>query len=79
AAGCERGGRPYTCTCSVLTDFDDATKHVVEICSPTAARAAEFAKGCAQAGAPAKVDACTCEPVPSGAACDLGRCVTVPR
>lgn len=79
AMGCTRErGRPYACTCSVLTDFDDGTRHVVEVCSPSGERAAEFGKGCAQSGAPAKVEACVCRPI-EGPACDLGRCVTRPR
>ena len=78
-AGCGRErGRPFECTCSVLTDFDDGTRHAVEICSPSAERAAEFGKGCAQSGAPAKVEGCACKPI-EGPACDLGRCVTRPR
>jgi hypothetical protein len=76
--GCGERGRPYDCVCSVLTDFDDGTKHEVEVCSPNDARALEFGKGCAQSGAPAKVEGCVCHPI-EGPACDLGRCVAKPR
>jgi hypothetical protein len=77
--GCERDrGKPYACTCSVLTDFDDGTKHEVEVCSPSPDRARDFGKGCAQSGAPAKVEGCVCRPI-EGPACDLGRCVARPR
>ncbi|HEY4119782.1 MAG TPA: hypothetical protein VGM56_18065 [Byssovorax sp.] len=77
-AACERRGQPYACTCELITDFDDPSHASVEICSPTRERAASFAKGCAQSGAPAKVEACACEPLDAGA-CDLDRCTQVAR
>ncbi len=53
-----------------VTDFDDESKHAVEVCAgPAAEVAAEVARGCAQSGAPGPVQACTCRP-----ASDLGGC-----
>jgi hypothetical protein len=77
SAACEKGNR-YDCSCSFLTDYDDASKQLVEVCAPSLERAAAFAKGCAQSGAPAPIQACVCRP--GGAEpCRAGACSTNPR
>jgi hypothetical protein len=71
-SGCERGTR-FECTCGFLTDYDDASKQVVDVCAPSPERASEFAKGCAQSGAPAPIHSCACRPT-SGEPCRAGQC-----
>lgn len=78
AAACgEARGSAFACTCNLLTDFDDASKHEVIVCAPSAERAPTIAQGCAQTGAPAPVQGCVC--APRGEACSLGACTQLTR
>ena len=72
--GCD-GGKPqeHRCDCTFFTDFDDPSSTEVRVCVARAADAVEAAKGCAQSGSPAPVQACTCAPS-KGAACKVGAC-----
>lgn len=73
--GCGRGeGRAHVCECSFLTDFDDPSHVVVEACAGSAVEANDVARSCAQSGAPAPVERCTCAPSPSNSACPEGQC-----
>ena len=79
AAGCSERGVPYDCACTVLTDFDDPSKHEMRICAPSPERAPAIARGCAQMGAPAPVEKCVCKGVEGGAECRGGECMEAPR
>ncbi len=68
AAGCREEGAPYDCTCTYLTDFDDAAKQETRVCAASPERAPGVARGCAQAGAPAPIQECSCRP-------SVGTCV----
>lgn len=79
-AGCEKErGSPYACTCTFLTDFDDSSGSEVTVCSPSAERAPDFARGCAQSGAPAPVEKCVCKPERGSGTCEVGLCRNRPR
>lgn len=75
--GCkEAKGSLYTCDCPFLTDTDDTSVQKVEICESSPARAQSAAMGCAQSGAPASVQSCSCTPAPrsSSGVCRVGDC-----
>jgi hypothetical protein len=79
-AGCEKErGSHYACTCTFLTDFDDNSAHEVTVCSPSAERAPDFARGCAQSGAPAPVEKCACKVEKEAGTCEVGLCRNRPR
>jgi hypothetical protein len=78
APSCERGGAPYDCACSYLTDFDDASTQPVRVCSPAPERAQAIARGCAQTGAPAPIQGCSCAPARGAAPCDGVPCLPAP-
>ncbi|HZO13308.1 MAG TPA: hypothetical protein VFB62_08610, partial [Polyangiaceae bacterium] len=65
---------PYACTCSFLTDTDGTSEERVEVCAPSAERAENEAKGCAQTAVPATVQGCRCQPAATGAACTRAHC-----
>jgi hypothetical protein len=74
ASGCKaEAGVPWQCTCTFLTDYDDPSRHEVEVCAPVRERAEAQARGCAQSGAPAPIQRCECQPL-AGAACAVGAC-----
>jgi hypothetical protein len=75
-SGCREQGSYYRCSCSFLTDYDDAAKLSIAVCSPSREQASSIGRGCAQSGAPAPVQACACEPdqARSRAACRSGDC-----
>jgi hypothetical protein len=75
---CERGGAPYDCACSYLTDFDDAAAQPTRVCSPAPERAPAIARGCAQIGAPAPIQGCSCAPARSAAPCSGVACLPAP-
>lgn len=80
SAGCAKErGSTYRCTCSYLTDFDDGSTADVLVCSPTDERAPDFARGCAQLGAPAPVEKCSCRMETSKTSCEAGTCTNLPR
>jgi hypothetical protein len=69
-SGCRaEPGRPYACTCSWLTDYDDEGKVEVVACAPNAEVAPALAKNCA-AAAPAPISRCDCQLVSGGPACN---------
>jgi hypothetical protein len=79
-AGCrEPPGAAFACTCTVLTDFDDASTQATRVCGSSVERAAVIARSCArEEGAPAPVQACFCAPEPSRSpapACRVGTCL----
>ncbi|NUQ76680.1 MAG: hypothetical protein HUU21_24335 [Polyangiaceae bacterium] len=75
-SGCREQGTYYRCSCSFLTDYDDAAKLSIAVCSPSREQASSIGRGCAQTGAPAPVQACACEPdaARSGVTCRSGDC-----
>ncbi|UQA59207.1 hypothetical protein [Polyangium aurulentum] len=78
--GCrEERGSTYLCSCSFLTDFDDGSTQEVTVCAPSDERAPGFASGCAQEGAPAPVERCSCRLEKSGAGCKVGACASRSR
>jgi hypothetical protein len=77
-AACDDRGHRVVCTCTFLTDFDDSSSRDVTVCAPTADRAPNVARGCAQSAAPAPVQRCTCKPE-IGAPCTLGECTQMNR
>jgi hypothetical protein len=80
ATGCkEERGSTYACRCSFLTDFDDGSTQEVTVCAPSDERAPDFARGCAQAGAPAPVERCSCQLDKSAAGCAVGACASRSR
>jgi hypothetical protein len=74
AAGCRPRGALYDCTCAFLTDFDYAVTQEVTVCAGSAERAVPEARGCAQTGAPAPIQGCSCRPASEGAECVVGEC-----
>jgi hypothetical protein len=70
--GCREQGERHRCSCAFLTDFDDGSRREVTVCSPTAERAPAVARGCAQSGAPATIQDCTCTSL--GGRCAVGAC-----
>lgn len=80
-AGCAKErGASYRCSCSYLTDFDDGSIQDVAVCAPSDDRAPDFARGCAQSGAPAPVDKCDCKRnVAAAGGCEVGLCKNLPR
>lgn len=64
-AGCWAPGSPYECDCEFLTDYDDASKQSVRVCSANDREAPSVARGCAQLSAPAPVQSCVCRPGPA--------------
>ncbi|MRG97982.1 hypothetical protein [Polyangium spumosum] len=79
-SGCEKErGSPYACSCTFLTDFDDNSGSEVTVCSPSDERAPDFARGCAQSGAPAPVEKCTCKVERGAGTCEVGLCRNRPR
>ncbi|MEZ4293754.1 MAG: hypothetical protein R3B70_02170 [Polyangiaceae bacterium] len=60
--GCRAEGAPYTCTCDMLTDFDDAHRETVNVCAKAANEAPAVAQGCAQLANPMPVQSCACAP-----------------
>ncbi len=80
SAGCAKErGSTYRCSCSYLTDFDDSATQEVTVCSPSDERATEFARGCAQLGAPAPVEKCACKIAIQSSGCEAGACTNLPR
>jgi hypothetical protein len=81
AAACgDEPGAPFACACTILTDFDDASKQATRVCATSAERAAVIARSCAQhEGAPAPVQACTCAAEPAGPSCRVGTCPPASR
>ena len=60
-SGCKDDpGASYACDCAFLTDTDDTSIQKVEVCESTPERAQQAARGCAQSGAPATVQSCSC-------------------
>ena len=79
-AGCEKErGSHYACSCTFLTDFDDNSGSEVTVCSPSDERAPDFARGCAQSGAPAPVEKCVCKVEKGAGTCEVGLCRNRPR
>jgi hypothetical protein len=76
ACPAERGS-VHRCTCSYLTDFDDPATHPIEVCAQNPSRAEPVARGCAQAAAPAPIQACTCQPSARTQSCSVGDCFLV--
>jgi hypothetical protein len=77
AAGCARGASDtFDCTCSYLTDFDDASTQAVTMCAPSQERAETFARSCAQGAAHAPVQRCSCRPAAKApwSSCKPGEC-----
>jgi hypothetical protein len=74
AACSKEQGQDYACKCTFLTDFDDGSSIDVNVCSPSLERLDGFARGCAQAAAPAPIEACTCKLERSDASCSAGAC-----
>jgi hypothetical protein len=74
-------GSPYRCDCSFLTDYDDAATIAVSSCAPSPELASAIARGCAQSGAPAPVDKCSCEPDAerAGVVCRVSDCAIIRR
>jgi hypothetical protein len=72
-------GSPYRCDCSFLTDYDDAATIAVRSCAPSRDLASTIARGCAQSGAPAPVDKCSCEPDAerAGEVCRVSDCAVI--
>jgi hypothetical protein len=61
--GCPADSGPkarFSCVCRFLTDTDGTSEVVVDLCAKDAAAAEARAPGCAQAGAPATVQGCSC-------------------
>lgn len=79
SSGCREQGSYYRCTCSFLTDYDDAASLSVAACSPSRELASSIGRGCAQSSAPAPVQSCACEPDRERAsvACRSGDCALV--
>jgi hypothetical protein len=77
-AGCSRGpgveAQRWGCDCTFLTDMDDSSAQKIEVCESTKERAEAAAVGCAQSGAPARVERCSCAAVAGGPACRAGDC-----
>jgi hypothetical protein len=77
-AGChDERGVLYRCSCTVLTDFDDASKREIEVCAPSAERASNLGRTCALEGAPAPVSGCTCQLGDRMNGCRVGECRSV--
>lgn len=77
-AGCrEESGVFYRCSCTVLTDFDDASKREIEVCAPSAERAGDLGRTCALEGAPAPVSGCSCQLGDRMNGCRVGECRSV--
>jgi len=75
AASCSKEqGHDYACKCTFLTDFDDGSSIDIDVCSPSLERLDGFARGCAQAAAPAPIEACTCTLERADAGCSVGAC-----
>lgn len=72
-------GSGFRCSCTSLTDFDDALTVRVDVCETSVDEARGRAKGCAQSVAPAPVQDCACvassEAARSG--CHVGDCDSV--
>jgi hypothetical protein len=75
---CDDKGASYACTCSFLTDFDDASSESVVVCASSPERAAPMARGCAQSAAPAPVQSCRCA-LRGGPVCRDGACEVVQK
>ncbi|WP_437717493.1 hypothetical protein WMF45_14435 [Sorangium sp. So ce448] len=71
-------GKPYRCSCTFVTDFDDDSRLDVEVCAPSDARAEGVGRGCAQTHAPGPVSGCTCGGAPDRGPCELGACHVTP-
>lgn len=76
--GCtSQPGQAYDCACGFLTDFDDKSSIVVGACAAPIEGdegARVVARSCAQSGAPAPIDSCTCRPLADAAPCEIGAC-----
>jgi hypothetical protein len=81
SAGCREQGSYYRCSCSFLTDYDDPARLSINVCSPSREQASSIGRGCAQSGAPAPVQSCSCdlEPARAGVSCRSGDCELVPE
>ncbi|MFO0762550.1 MAG: hypothetical protein U0359_39285 [Byssovorax sp.] len=78
--GCQKEpGTFYRCTCTVLTDFDDASKRDIRVCAPSVNRADVLARSCAREGAPAPVSECACRAEVLPEACTTGECRAAAR
>jgi hypothetical protein len=75
AASCARDGGSYACSCEYMTDYDDTYGVQVAICAATAERAPGLAKDCAEPGAPAPIQRCSCAAVANAPPCKEGACV----
>ncbi len=77
-AGCrEETGVFYRCSCTVLTDFDDASKREIQVCAPSLERASSLGRTCALEGAPAPVSGCECRVGDRMNGCRVGECRAV--
>ena len=74
AAGCAKDGTSYACSCDYITDYDDAYGVKVSICAATDERAPQLAKNCAEQGAPAPIQRCSCAADTTGKKCKEGEC-----
>ena len=74
----KKGNEPaptsFACDCDFLTDMDDASKQLVQVCEITLDRAQSAAMGCAQSGAPATIQSCACRPAADPHGCKVGDC-----
>ncbi|MBI4951246.1 MAG: hypothetical protein HY908_04380 [Myxococcales bacterium] len=81
APGCEQRAQAsltrHRCSCSFLTDYDDAAQADVEACAADPEHAAAVARSCAQRAAPGSVERCACAPAPAPTACPSERCEPV--
>jgi hypothetical protein len=76
-AACKRSasdGQPFSCDCELLTDTDGVSSVKVTICEADPSVAERAARGCAQSGAPAQIQSCSCQSIPGTASCQPGSC-----
>jgi hypothetical protein len=73
-AGCSKApsapGKRVACTCTFLTDFDDAARVDVDVCAANGKPVIDEAKACAARSAHNHVESCVCQPPATEAACD---------
>lgn len=67
-------GKRVACTCTFLTDFDDAARVDVDVCVANGKNVVEEAKACAARSAHNHVEQCVCQPPASGAPGTDGSC-----
>jgi hypothetical protein len=72
--GCSKApaapGKRVACTCTFLTDFDDAARVDVDVCAANGKNVVDEAKACAARSAHNHVEGCVCQPPTSEAPCD---------